>query len=218
MGAVADTGTRTELIASRARIMAAADEARRQLERNLRDGIQQRLISMGYALRQVEASLPRELDSAREQLRDVSSQLAATCEELRDISRGLHPPILSVGGLHAALTSLARQSAVPVKLDLTIDRRSGDCVELAAYYVVAEALTNAAKHAQASELNVSARAKDHTLYVSIKDNGVGGADPRKGTGLIGLKDRVEALSGHIDIVSNSGVGTALHMAIPFPDR
>jgi hypothetical protein len=140
--------------------------------------------------------------------------LAAASGELRDMARGIHPAIVSIGGLGTALKALARRSAVPVNLDLTIDRRLGHAVELTTYYVVAEALTNTAKHANASELNVSARADERTLVVSISDNGVGGADPRKGTGLLGLEDRIHALGGQLVVVSPRGAGTALHIAIP----
>jgi signal transduction histidine kinase len=214
MHADANIGTYRELIASRARIVAAADEARRHLERDLHDGIQQRLVSLGFALRTAQESVPHELDGLRQELGHIISGLAAASGELRDMARGIHPAIVSIGGLGTALKALARRSAVPVNLDLTIDRRLGDAVELTTYYVVAEALTNTAKHANASELNVSARADERTLVVSISDNGVGGADPRKGTGLLGLEDRIHALGGQLVVVSPRGAGTALHIAIP----
>jgi signal transduction histidine kinase len=214
MHADANLGTYRELIASRARIVAAADESGRLLERDLRDGIQHRLISLGFALRMAQESVPREFDDLRQELAQIMSGLAAASEELQDIARGVHPAVVSIGGLGPALKSLARRSVVPVNLDLTIDRRLGDGVELTAYYAVDEALTNAAKHAQASQLTVSARADERTLVVSIADDGVGGADPREGTGLLGLEDRVHALGGHFDVVSHQGAGTALHIAIP----
>ncbi|HYR16220.1 MAG TPA: GAF domain-containing protein, partial [Mycobacterium sp.] len=212
--AIAAATARADLIASRARIVAAADDARRRLERDLHDGAQQRLISLGLMLRRAENSLPPELHDQKRQLSDICSALSGVSEDLQEISRGIHPAILSKGGLGPALKTLARRSPVPVDLDLTIDRRFADSVELAAHYVVAEALTNAAKHAQASEITLSARADDHNLNLSIRDNGVGGADSRNGSGLIGLKDRVEALGGHIEVVSPAGTGTSLHATLP----
>jgi signal transduction histidine kinase/predicted ATPase len=212
--AIAAATSRADLIASRARIVAAADDARRRLERDLHDGAQQRLVSLGLLLRSAENSLPPELHDQKRQLSDIGSGLSGVSEDLREISRGIHPAILSKGGLRPALKTLARRSPVPVELDLTIDTRFAESVEVAAHYVVAEALTNAAKHAQASEVTLSARADDHNLNLSIRDNGVGGADSRNGSGLIGLKDRVEALGGHIEVVSPPGIGTSLHATIP----
>ncbi|MCW2653125.1 MAG: domain S-box [Mycobacterium sp.] len=212
--AIANAATGAELIASRARIVAAADEARRRLERDLHDGAQQRLVSLGLQLRMAEDSMPPELQDHRRQLSEILSGVAAVSRDLQEISRGIHPAILSKGGLSPALKTLARRCAVPVNLDLTIDRRFADPVEVATYYVVAEALTNAAKHAQASEVSVSARTDDDNLYLSIRDDGVGGADARKGSGLIGLKDRIEALGGHIEVVSPQGSGTSLGITIP----
>jgi predicted ATPase/signal transduction histidine kinase len=212
--AIAAATARADLIASRARIVAAADDARRRLERDLHDGAQQRLVSIGLMLRSAQNSLPPELHDQKRQVADICSALSGVSDDLREISRGIHPAILSKGGLRRALKTLARRSPVPVILDLTIDRRFADSVEVAAHYVVAEALTNAAKHAQASEVTLSARADDHNLNLSIRDNGVGGADSRKGSGIIGLKDRVEALGGHIEVVSPPGTGTSLHATIP----
>jgi PAS domain S-box-containing protein len=212
--AIAAATTRTELIASRARIVAAADEARRRLERDLHDGAQQRLVSLALHLRLTEESLPRELADDKRHLAQILSGLTAVSEDLREISRGIHPVILSKGGLSVALKTLARRSAVPVTLDVATTRRFADAVEVAAYYVIAEALTNAAKHARASEVIVDVRDDDGKLYLSIRDNGVGGADSRRGSGLIGLKDRVEALGGRLQIVSPPGEGTSLHISIP----
>jgi len=212
--AIAAATARADLIASRARIVAAADDARRRLERDLHDGAQQRLVSLGLLLRSAESSLPPELQDQKRQLSDIGSGLSGVSDDLREISRGIHPAILSKGGLRPALKALARRSPVPVTVDLTIDRRFAECVEVATHYVVAEALTNAAKHAHASEITLSAGADDHNLNLSIRDNGVGGADSRNGSGLIGLKDRVEALGGHLEVVSPTGVGTSLHATIP----
>ena len=135
--------------------------------------------------------------------------------DLQELSRGIHPAILSKGGLGPAIKVLARRSAVPVELVLGIDRRLPDPVEVAAYYVVAESLTNAAKHAQASTVDVGVNTEGHNLHLSIRDDGIGGADAAKGSGLTGLHDRVEALGGTLSISSQPGTGTALHATIPF---
>jgi signal transduction histidine kinase len=213
--AIANADARTELTASRARIVAAFDAARRRFERNLHDGAQQRLVSLGLQLRTAEASLPPEWHTLREQVSDVVTGLTGVSEDLQEISRGIHPAILSRGGLGPALKTLARRSAVPVDLRLGIDQRLPESAEVAAYYVVAEALTNATKYAQASEVRVSAEVDGANLRLSISDDGIGGADPREGSGLIGLVDRVEALGGQLRISSLVGSGTSLLAMIPF---
>jgi signal transduction histidine kinase len=213
--AIANAATRAELIASRARIVTAADEGRRRLERDLHDGAQQRLVALGLQTRLAEASTPPEMPALKQQLSDIVSALAGVTTELQEISRGIHPAILSKGGLGPALKTLARRSAVPVTLDLTIDRRLPDSVEVGAYYVVSEALTNAAKHSHASEVAVCGQTKDHTLLLSIRDDGIGGADVGNGSGLLGLRDRVEALGGRMRINSPAGSGTSLDVTIPF---
>jgi signal transduction histidine kinase len=212
--AIANAATRAELVASRARIVTAGDEARRRLERDLHDGAQQRLVSLGLQLRVAEEAVPPELDKLRGQLAQVLAGLTGVSADLQEISRGIHPAILSRGGLGPALKTLARRSSVPVDLDLTLDRRLPDSIEVAAYYVVAEALTNAAKHAAASLVNVGVDTHDATLRLLIRDDGIGGADSRKGSGLIGLQDRVEALGGHMEITSPPGSGTSVHISIP----
>jgi signal transduction histidine kinase len=212
--AIANADARAELTASRARIVAASDAARRRFERDLHDGAQQRLVSLGLQLRTAEASLPPEWHVLREQLSDVVVGLTGVSEDLQEISRGIHPAILSRGGLGPALKTLARRSAVPVVLHLCTDRRLTDSVEVAAYYVAAEALTNAAKYARASEVRVSLHARESNLCLSIADDGVGGADSHNGSGLIGLIDRVEALGGHLRISSVVGSGTSLVATIP----
>ena len=209
--AIANAAARDDLIASRARIVAAADDARRRLERDLHDGAQQRLVSLGLQLRLAEGSAPPGL---KEQLAAVVSGLTAVSQELQQISRGIHPAILSKGGLGPALKTLARRCPVPVHVDVAVDRRLPDPVEVAAYYVVAEALTNAAKYAHASEVTVCAETKGVNLDLSIQDDGIGGADSRKGSGLIGLKDRVEVLGGYMQIASHPGTGTSVHVTIP----
>ena len=212
--AIAAATNRAELIASRARIVTAADDARRRLERDLHDGAQQRLISLALQLRDAQASLTPQQQALKGQLAQIISGLSAVSEELREISHGIHPAILSSRGLVPAIRMLARRSMVPVTLDLTVDQRLPEPVEVAAYYVLAEALTNTAKHAHASDVTVRARITDDSLRLSIRDNGIGGADHGRGSGLTGLTDRVEALGGHIQILSPTGKGTALHATIP----
>ena len=212
--AIANAEAHTDLTVSRARIVAAADDARRRIERDLHDGAQQRLVSLGLELRTAEASLRSELHPLTDQLAGIVSGLTGIGEDLQEISRGIHPAILSKGGLGPALKTLARRSAVPVELHLGVDRRLPESAEVAAYYVVAEALTNAAKHAQASEVNVRVEADAGNLRLSIRDDGIGGADSAKGSGIVGLGDRIEALGGHMDISSPAGSGTSLLATIP----
>jgi signal transduction histidine kinase len=212
--AIANAQDRADLMASRARVVAAADDARRRLERDLHDGAQQRLVALGLHLRVVDESIPPELHEPKQQLSQITSELTDVSKDLQELSRGIHPAVLSRGGLTPALRNLARRSAVSVALDLAIERRLPDAVEVAAYYVVAESLTNADKHAEASEVIVGANTDDVNLHLWIRDDGIGGADTRKGSGLIGLKDRVEALGGDLQIVSNPGSGTSLAVTIP----
>jgi signal transduction histidine kinase len=212
--AIANAATRAELTASRARIVAAADDARRRFERDLHDGAQQHLVALGLVLRTAQASLPPGPHEVKEQISHVVTGLAGICEELREISRGIHPAILSKGGLGPALKTLARRSAVPVELDVRVHRRLGESAEVAAYYIVAEALTNAAKHAQASQVNVRVEAAGSNLRLAIRDDGIGGADPAQGSGIIGLRDRVEALGGEMVISSPRASGTSLLVKIP----
>jgi PAS domain S-box-containing protein len=212
--AIANAATRAELIASRARIVAAGDHARRRLERDLHDGAQQRLVTLSLQARLAEESIPPQLDDLRSQLSRVISGLTGVASDLQEISRGIHPAILTQGGLGPALKTLARRCTVPVALDLAINRRLPDAVEVGAYYIVAEALTNAAKHARASQVAVCAHAEDDHLDLSIRDDGIGGADVQNGSGLIGLKDRAEALGGRIKIKSPPGNGTSLTVTIP----
>jgi signal transduction histidine kinase len=213
--AIANAQAHAELTASRARIVAGADEARRRIERDLHDGAQQRLVALGLELRAAEASVPDELQPLREQISRLVSTVAGISAEVQEISRGIHPAILSKGGLGPALKALARRSTIPVDLDLHVDRRLPDSIEVAAYYVLAEALTNAAKHARASVVEVSAQVEASNLRLTIRDDGVGGVAVGKGSGLTGLIDRVEALGGHMTISSHAGSGTSLLVNIPF---
>jgi signal transduction histidine kinase len=212
--AIANAQAKSDLTASRMRIVTAADDARRRLERDLHDGAQQRLVSLALKTRMTEVALPEGQDAVRAQLNEIVQGLSDICEELRAISRGIHPAILSKGGLGPALRSLACRSVVPVDLDVDVPSRLPDRVEVAAYYVVAEALTNTARHAHAEEVKVSVKATDGHLDLMIEDDGAGGADPSNGSGLIGLVDRVEAVGGHLWVNSPAGVGTSLAATIP----
>jgi signal transduction histidine kinase len=207
--AIANADSRAQLAASRRRIVAAADEARREIERNLHDGTQQRLVSLGLAVRAAEADVPPDRSDLRVELSRIATGLMDAVAELREISRGIHPAILSRAGLGPALRTLARRSAVPVDLDVRTDTRLPEPIEVAAYFVASEALANAAKHAQASHMEVSLATRNGSLVLSIRDDGIGGADPGRGSGLVGLQDRVEALGGTIRIDSPPGGGTSL---------
>src|SRR6266567_2751816 len=207
-------GSRAELAASRARIVTAADETRRRIERDLHDGVQQRLVSLVLAQRTAEAMVPPELHELQVQESRMADGLAGALEELQEIARGIHPAILTQGGLAAALKTLARRSAVPVELEMRAETRLPEPVEVAAYYVVSEALTNTAKHAHASAVHVVVEARDGVLGLSIRDDGRGGADPARGSGLIGLTDRVDALGGTIEVASPVGQGTTLLIRLP----
>jgi signal transduction histidine kinase len=210
--AIANAQARDELMASRARIVAAGDEARRRIERDPHDGAQQRLVTLTMHVRSLEASLPSD-NGLKHEIVGFAEELAAASEELRQLSRGIHPAVLSNAGLRAALRALCRRAAMPVELSINVERRLPESVEVAAYYVVAEALTNAAKHARASLITITVDADDASLRLSVADDGVGGADPR-GSGLLGLKDRVEALGGRMDIASRDGEGTTLTAEFP----
>jgi signal transduction histidine kinase len=213
--AIANAHAYAELTASRVRIVAAADNARRRIERDLHDGAQQRLVSLGLDLRGVEADVPAHLVPLKERISELVATVAGVSTELQELSRGIHPAILSRGGLGPAVKLLARRSAIPVELVLSTERRLPDPVEVAAYYVVAEALTNAAKHAQASMAEVCTDIEGQNLHLSIRDDGIGGADAARGSGITGLRDRVEALGGSLWISSHAGIGTELRATIPF---
>jgi signal transduction histidine kinase len=212
--AIANAESRAELKASRARIITATDETRRRIERDLHDGIQQQLVSLLLELRSAEAILPAELEEFRTHHARVERGLESVLTELQEISRGIHPAILTNSGLGPALKTLARRSALPVELELRYQRRLPEDVEVAAYYVVSEALANAAKHAHASVVTIDVVDQDAILKLAIRDDGVGGADPSQGTGLAGLADRIEALGGRLEIVSPPGSGTSLSIEIP----
>jgi signal transduction histidine kinase len=212
--AIANAETRAELMASRTRVVAASDEARRRFERDLHDGVQQRLVALALELQAADAMAPRDNDRLVVKMAEVGEGLREVFDDVRELARGIHPAVLSKGGLAPALRALARRSAIPVKLDLAVDGRLGEHIEVGAYYVVSEALTNAAKHAQASKVEVSAQTRDGVLELRIDDDGVGGADPARGSGLTGLADRVAALGGTIAIASPPNTGTSLRVELP----
>jgi signal transduction histidine kinase len=212
--AIANAETRSELAASRMRIVTASDETRRRIERDLHDGTQQRLVTLAMHLRRAESTVPPELGETCRTIGQIASDVDRVIEELREIARGIHPAILSEGGLGPALRTLARRSALPVELGRVVDERLPEPIEVAAYYVISEALTNATKHAQASGVDIEAAAQNGTLRLSIRDDGVGGAKPASGSGLLGLRDRVEALGGSIEIISPRGQGTHVIVELP----
>jgi signal transduction histidine kinase len=211
---IANATGRSELIASRARIVTAADEARRRIERNLHDGIQQRLIALSLDLESVRETIPPEDRDACLGLDRLSRELEAVHDDLRQLSHGLHPAILSRRGLDAALAALARTSPIPVILRAEIADRQPAPVEIGVYYVVSEALTNATKHSGASALSVSVVAAADSIRATISDDGIGGAEPGAGSGLTGLIDRMAALGGTLEIDSPLGVGTTISAAVP----
>ncbi|WP_433276942.1 GAF domain-containing protein [Pseudonocardia xinjiangensis] len=213
--ALADADARAALTASRVRIVAAADTARRRIERDLHDGAQQRLVSLALHLRgSVQRAVPPGSDDLTAQLDRVVDELGEVLGDLREIARGLHPAALAEGGLGAAVKTLARRSAVPVRLDIRVGTRLPEPIELAAYYTVSEALTNTAKHADAEVVDVEVRTDDSLLHVVVRDDGRGGADTGGGSGLVGLKDRVEALGGRFSVHSPPDAGTSLCVSLP----
>jgi signal transduction histidine kinase len=210
--AVGNAESRAELAASRTRIVAAADEARRRIERDLHDGAQQRLVALALRLRSVPT--PVEYADIGIEIANVAAGVVAVIDDLQEISRGIHPAILSRAGLPMALRTLGRRSAIPVELDVRIDGRLPEAVEVGAYYVISEMLTNTAKHARATVVEVEAEAVDGMLRLCVRDDGIGGADPDRGSGLVGLKDRIEALGGTFSVHSPPGGGTTVSCELP----
>ena len=212
--AIANAGAQAEVAASRARIVAAADHARRRIEQDVHDGAQQPLVTLAVLLRAARAAVPPELGELGAELDRAVAVATGALGELREIARGIHPAILAKGGLRFALNALARRSPVPVDLEVRADGRLPEPVEVSAYYIVAEALTNAAKHARASAVAVEAEVAGDLLRVTVRDDGVGGACLAGGSGLASLKDRVEALGGRIVLHSPRGAGTSLRAELP----
>jgi signal transduction histidine kinase len=203
-----------ELQASRARLVHATDAERRRIERDLHDGTQQRLVSIAMSLGLLETKLPHQAEAAQPLVRETREALALALAELRELTHGINPPLLTERGLPAALDELCHRAAIPTRLDLTIDQRLADPIETAAYFMVSEALTNAAKHSHGSEIRVFASYRGQRLTVEIGDDGIGGATPTGGSGLRGLTDRIEALGGRLTISSPPGRGTTVRAEIP----
>jgi signal transduction histidine kinase len=202
-----------ELRASRARIVESGDAARRRIERDLHDGAQQRLVTLALNLRLVQSRLGDEPEAAH-QLDQARRELEQALEELRELARGIHPSVLSDRGLDAGLEGLAHRAPLPVELDTSPSERLPANVESAAYFVVAEALTNVAKYAQATHARVRVTRQNGRVLVEVADDGVGGADPARGSGLRGLLDRVAAVDGRLEVESEPGEGTTVRATIP----
>jgi signal transduction histidine kinase len=203
-----------KLAASRVRIVEAGDTERRRLERNLHDGAQQRLVSLALQLRLIETSLRKDPESVDALLATANRELDQALEELRELARGIHPAVLTDRGLEAAVRAVAQRAPIPVELTQLPKDRLPDSVEAAIYYLVAEAITNVAKYAQATHASVAVERSNGFATVVVRDDGIGGAEPVRGSGLVGLADRVEALGGRLHIESPPGHGTELTAEIP----
>jgi signal transduction histidine kinase len=211
--AISNTERNAHLAASTARVIAAADETRRRIERDLH-AAQQRLISLALEVRVAESRVPPDDPSRAEEWSRTARGLTDVAEELREIARTVHPAILDRGGLAPAMRAIARRAGVPVRLSLRVPERLPQQVKLAAYYVVSEAVANAVEHARASVIEVDIDVAGDDLRLMVRDDGAGGADARRGSGLIGLSDRVEAAGGRIEIASPAGVGTTILVTMP----
>ena len=212
--AIANAQAHDELSASRARVVASADETRRRIERDLHDGAQQQFVSLALQLRAVQASVPPGQATLANELGRVAVGLADALDDLRELSRGIHPAILTEVGLEPALRALARRSRIPVRLDVRTEDRLPERAEVTAYYIISEALANTAKHANATAVRVEVDATPSAVRLAVRDDGVGGADPARGTGLLGLYDRVEAAGGTLTLHSPPGKGTQLLAEFP----
>jgi signal transduction histidine kinase/putative methionine-R-sulfoxide reductase with GAF domain len=212
--AVSNATTYSELLASRARIVAAGDEARRRIERNLHDGVQQQLVALELELKTVEAGLPAGLERTQQDLERLQGALESVLDDVREISQGVHPATLSHWGLGPALRTLTRHSPIPVELQIDVPDRLPESIEIAAYYAVSEALANVTKHAQATYVTVEILLTTGWLRATIRDDGVGGAEMGRGSGLTGLVDRVEALGGRLLLKSPSRQGTTVTVTLP----
>jgi signal transduction histidine kinase len=212
--AIANAQVHSDLLASRARVVATADESRRRIQRDLHDGAQQQLVTLALKLRLMEAATAPCQDDLRKQVSGSVDAVSGILDEIQRISNGLAPPILTRTGLRPALRSLARRSPIPMELDVRVIDRLPERVEVAVYYTIAEAVTNVVKHAYASVVEVDLTVDEQTVLLSVRDDGIGGASLGRGSGLVGLKDRIEALGGRIHIVSPTGGGTSLLVDIP----
>jgi signal transduction histidine kinase len=215
--AIANVQAWSELEASRVRIISAADEARRRVMRDLHDGAQQRIVALTLRTRRLAQSQAAQEAGLDAELRSLTVDLKEVLVELRTIASGLHPAALSHGGLAPALRTLARRSPVPMELDIRLSGEVTESVEVAVYYFVAETVTNTTKHAGASRVEVTIEGRDSHLWVCVRDDGVGGADPACGSGLVGLKDRIEAFGGTMTLDSPTGKGTTLVAQFPLPE-
>ena len=212
--AIANADAREQLATSRTRIVEAADAARLKLERNLHDGAQQRLVSLALMLREAEAKLDEDIDATRWRLAEAREELALAIDELRELARGIHPAVLTDRGLRVAVEALARRAPVPVRVEELPEERLPPPAEAAVYYLVAEALTNTARHARADEVNVRVTQIDGLVTAQVADDGVGGGELREGSGLCGLRDRFEALGGTLTVTSPPGDGTVVRGQLP----
>jgi PAS domain S-box-containing protein len=216
--AIANAESRAELVASRARVVAASDDTRRRIERNLHDGAQQHLVTLALQLRSLLSTASAESGQLREDIDGIASGLEDVLEELRELSRGIHPAVLSRGGLGPALRTLARRAPLPVEIAVRVPVRPAEHIEAAVYYVIAEILTNAAKHSRAAAVAVEVEALDGAVRVTASDDGVGGANASRGSGLLGIRDRIDALGGTMSLASPPGEGTCITVQIPVTSR
>ena len=212
--AIENAEARDEIAASRARLVEAADEARRRIERDLHDGAQQRLVAAALDLTMLESQLDRDPAAARAALARAREQLDGGLGELRDLARGIHPSVLTARGLGVALEALVKRAPMPVELRVDVPEGLDASIEAAVYFLVSEALTNVAKHAQAKTVTVEVAGNGDTVRISVDDDGVGGADTGHGSGLGGLVDRVEAVGGRLELTSPEGGGTCIRAWLP----
>jgi signal transduction histidine kinase len=212
--AVANAESRAELTASRARLVASGDLARRRIERDLHDGIQQRLVALALDARGVEGLAREEQPDLADRLAQMREGLVGTVDELREVANGIHPAILTEGGLRPALAKLARRSPVPVELNVDGPVRLPEPIEVCLYYVASETLTNVAKHARATVVHVTVVVDDRAAELTVEDDGIGGVDVRHGSGMTGVRDRVEALGGTVEVISLVGAGTTIRVGLP----
>lgn len=212
--ALANAQSRAELTASRARLVTAADKARRRIERDLHDGAQQRLVTLALELDAMASELPPDREQLRAELANTRQRLTGALDELRELSHGIHPAVLTAGGLRPALLTLARRCPLPVTVKTSIAGRLPEPVEVAAYHVAGEALTSAVKYANATTATIQAEHTSNVLILTIHDDGIGGADPDQGLGLSGLVDRVKALGGTITVHSLPRRGRTLTASLP----
>lgn len=204
----------TRLETSRSAAVDSAEAERRRIERDLHDGAQQRLVALAAGLGAAKEKLELDPEAGKAMVADAHEEAKAALKEIRDLVRGIHPVILEDRGLDAALSAVVARAPVPVKLDVRVDPRPPAAVESAAYFVVNEALTNVARHAQATRASVSIARSGDRLVVEIRDDGVGGADASRGTGLQGLRDRVSAFGGNMHVISPDGGPTTISVELP----